>query len=247
MDDEKPVRYTLRRLLEGAGHRVLEAGSSEQALSVVTDEVSDLVITDLKMPGADGLELARTLLEQDPARPVMLMTGYADVDSARRALQMGVYEYFTKPVDTDEVVTRVARALERRTLVLQNLAHQRDTERQLRERTAELERAHAERLRADRVKVLGEMAAAMGREVMNPLSVVQGRIDMVLMRGRTDEADHASLESARTSLDHAVRMLRALRNGSCGGFQDSLLATVRQALGDLTGGSCPGAKGGRQT
>jgi len=92
----------------------------------------------LKMPGMDGLTLARKLLEAEPDRPVLLMTAYADLASARRAIGIGIYEYFTKPFDVNDVVAGVRRALERRQLVLENREYQKDLERKVEERTREL-------------------------------------------------------------------------------------------------------------
>ena len=89
VDDEQPMRFMVRRLLESSGYGVLEAESGGQALDVLKSAPADLVITDMKMPGMDGLTLAKTLVEQDPDRPVLLMTAFADLDSARRALKVG--------------------------------------------------------------------------------------------------------------------------------------------------------------
>ena len=143
VDDELPLRSMIRRLVEGLGYTTLEAESAEQALEIITQTAMDLVITDLKMPEMDGLELAQRLLEQDSDRPVLLMTAYADLDSARRAVKIGIYEYFTKPFDVNDVVAGVQRALERRRLVLENRAYQNELERLVEERTEQLKRAYA--------------------------------------------------------------------------------------------------------
>ena len=139
-DDEQSVRHMLSRLLEGSGYTVAQAGSAEHALEVLEGTPADLVITDLKMPGMDGLSLAQKLLKMDPDRPVLLMTAYADLESARRAVGIGIYEYFTKPVDVNDVLAGVGRALEYRRLVLENRAYQKDLERKVEERTWELMR-----------------------------------------------------------------------------------------------------------
>jgi len=143
VDDEQDVRHILHKIFEGKGYTVLEAESGEQALEMAGGISPDMVLTDLKMPGMDGLSLAQRFLEQDPDRPALLMTGYADMESARRAVKVGVYEYFTKPFDVNDVLAGVGRALERRRLVLENRAYQKDLERRVAERTAELRRAYA--------------------------------------------------------------------------------------------------------
>jgi CheY-like chemotaxis protein len=151
VDDEKPVRYMLRRLLEGNGYAVTEADSAEQALEVIGNARADLVITDLKMPGMDGLAMAQVLLKQEPSRPVLMMTAYADLESARRAVAVGIYEYFIKPVDVSDVLAGVQRALEHRKLVLENRDYQRDLERRVEERTHELRLKVAELEARDRL------------------------------------------------------------------------------------------------
>jgi len=138
VDDERPMRFMVRRLMEGMGYTVSEAGSGDEALKAVEEAPVDLVITDLKMPGMDGLTLAKTLLNADPDRPVLLMTAYADLDSARRAIGVGIYEYFTKPFDVNDVSAGVRRALEHRRLVMENRDYQKNLEQMVEERTREL-------------------------------------------------------------------------------------------------------------
>ena len=139
VDDERPVRMMVGRLVKSLGYEAEEADSGEAALALLEKTVVDLVITDLKMPGMDGLTLAQRLLEDNRDRPVLLMTAYADLESARRAVSIGVYEYFTKPFDVADVGAGINRALEHRRLVLENKAYQKDLERKVEERTRELQ------------------------------------------------------------------------------------------------------------
>ena len=138
VDDERPVRMMVGRLVKSLGYMAEEAESGEAALALLSRTAVDLVITDLKMPGMDGLSLAQKLLEENRDRPVLLMTAYADLESARRAVSIGVYEYFTKPFDVSDVGAGINRALEHRRLVLENKAYQKDLERKVEERTREL-------------------------------------------------------------------------------------------------------------
>ena len=214
VDDEQPVRQMLRRMLEGGGYTVLEAESGEKALEVVNGVHTELVITDLKMPGMDGLELAQRLLEEDPDRPVLLMTAHADLDSARRAVGIGVYEYFVKPFDLNDVTAGIERALAHQRLVLENRAYQRELERKVKERTRELERAYAELVQAEKLSAVGRLAAGVVHEVLNPLAVVVGRIDMVLMNRGLDALVRSSLEIAREQVERGVKILDNLRDFS---------------------------------
>lgn len=233
VDDEPSVRQMLARLLAQDGYKVEAVGCAREALACLNQTDVDLVITDLKMPGADGLTLAQQLLRQDPSRPVMIMTGYSDVESARKALQMGIYEYFTKPMDTSEVLTRVQRALERRQLVLDNLAYQRTLERQVSERTAELEQTQQKLLRSERLATAGRLATVIAHEVLNPVSVVSGRLDLVLMRDQVNGSDRASLEEARQNVNSVVVLLNQLKQLGGDAKGQYLDVDLKQLIGDL--------------
>ena len=113
VDDEPDHLAMVCRLMGDAGTSVEAAESAEKALDVVSRKPIDLVVTDLKMPGMDGLSLAEKLLEQDPNRPVILMTAHADLESARKAVAAGLYDYVTKPFSLSELVARVRSALRR--------------------------------------------------------------------------------------------------------------------------------------
>ena len=145
VDDDESVRDVMSLLIERIGHTAVMAESAKQALEVVNRAPAiDLVITDLKMPEMDGLSLAQKLLEQDPDRPVLLLTGFANLDNARKALSVGIYEYFVKPFDTEDVVAGILRALNHRRLVVENRKYQHTLEQKVEERTQKLSEAYAE-------------------------------------------------------------------------------------------------------
>lgn len=139
VDDEQPVRHMLRRFFEASGYVVYDAVSGQAGLAADAEFNPDLVLTDLKMPGMDGLEMAQKLMEGNPDRPVLMMTAYADVESARKAMQIGVYEYFLKPLDMHDLLAGLERALAHRGLVLENRAYQQELERKVEERTQALQ------------------------------------------------------------------------------------------------------------
>lgn len=138
VDDDESVLRMVVRWARSCGYVVSTASSAGEALNVTVSGSVDLVVTDLRMPGSDGLELARQLLAQDPDRPVIMMTGYADLGSAREAISAGIYEYLVKPFDLADLSRAVQRALEYRELRLDNRNYQTDLERQVAERTREL-------------------------------------------------------------------------------------------------------------
>ena len=110
-DDEANVRKVLAALIEQAGHSALTASSGEEALACVRAHDPDLVITDLKMPGMDGLDLLHRLRADFPEIPVVLLTAHGTIETAVEAMKRGAYDFLTKPFDREKVQDVMARAL----------------------------------------------------------------------------------------------------------------------------------------
>ncbi len=115
-------RKVLAGFLRKRGFAVEAAGSAEEASRLVAARCVDLVLSDLRMPGQDGLSLLDGLQRLNPELPVVLMTAFGTVPSAVDAMKRGAADYLTKPVDLDELEVVVARALERRALESENRA-----------------------------------------------------------------------------------------------------------------------------
>ncbi|MFQ5467684.1 MAG: sigma-54-dependent transcriptional regulator, partial [Kiloniellaceae bacterium] len=122
VDDDPDIRAAVRQGLELADFRVACFDSAEAALPRLSRGVNGIVVTDIRMPGADGTELMRRVLEIDPAIPVVLVTGHGDVAMAVDAMRAGAYDFIEKPFDTSYLTDVVARAIEKRRLVLENRA-----------------------------------------------------------------------------------------------------------------------------
>jgi DNA-binding NtrC family response regulator len=120
VDDEPSARTTLALLLRTRGHRVLEADSLTAATKRLGEEVFDLVITDLRMPDGDGLEVLRAVKAHAPTTEVILLTAYAGWRSAKEAIRLGALDYFEKGEDPDELYHRIDKALAERRLRREN-------------------------------------------------------------------------------------------------------------------------------
>ena len=118
VDDEPGVLFTLSEVLSERGHRVLTARSGAEALSKLDD--ADAVLTDLSMPGMDGLELMGQIVQRDATLPVILLTAHGSERVAVAAMKQGAYHYLAKPFDIDEVAVVIERALEARRLRIDN-------------------------------------------------------------------------------------------------------------------------------
>ena len=116
VDDDAPTREALVDLLSAEGHRVDPAAEGGDGLRLLEQGEYDLVLTDLVVPGASGLEIMTRALERDPLQKVVLVTGYGSVETAVEAMQKGAFHYLTKPVKPLELRSIVARALEDRRL-----------------------------------------------------------------------------------------------------------------------------------
>jgi DNA-binding NtrC family response regulator len=94
------MRSIIRKLLEEAGFEVFTASSGEAALSVIIESGISVTLTDIKMPGIDGIELLDRIKSIDESALVIIMTAFSSVDSAIAALRKGAYDYVTKPLST---------------------------------------------------------------------------------------------------------------------------------------------------
>jgi two-component system, NtrC family, response regulator HydG len=112
VDDELVVRDSLGKWFTSEGYTAKPAGGAREALELIQHSEFDIALIDIKMPGMDGMELQSRLKEADSDLTVIIMTGYAAVDTAVQALKQGAYDYITKPVDPDELSHLVSNALE---------------------------------------------------------------------------------------------------------------------------------------
>jgi len=119
-DDEENIRKTLAFFLREEGYHCDVAESGAQALELVREGGIDLVLTDVRMPGMDGVELMKQVHQWSPETLVVLMTAFASVDTAVAALRAGAADYFLKPLDFDELAVRVRTLVHRQELLREN-------------------------------------------------------------------------------------------------------------------------------
>lgn len=120
VDDDEMLRMANLQTLAIAGLRGLPFAGAEPALAAIDRDFPGIVVTDVRMPGIDGLQLFRRLREADPELPVILITGHGDVPMAVAALKDGAWDFLTKPFGSEELIASVRRALGTRRLVLEN-------------------------------------------------------------------------------------------------------------------------------
>jgi DNA-binding NtrC family response regulator len=111
VDDSPQISKALSDLLSAGGYSVRTAPSAERALQILESATFDLIITDLKMTGMTGIDLAKQVLQKTPGMPVVILTGFGDMDSVINALRLGVADYLKKPFAIDEVMSVVEREI----------------------------------------------------------------------------------------------------------------------------------------
>lgn len=111
VDDDRAVGMVLAGLLRQAGHEAAYVGSGEEALARMSSRATDLVLSDLRMPGMDGMELLEQLAEKAPGVPVILLSAHGTVEVAVAAMKRGAHDFLLKPFDRDEVLFTVGKAL----------------------------------------------------------------------------------------------------------------------------------------
>ncbi|MEP7453830.1 sigma-54 dependent transcriptional regulator [Phyllobacterium sp. SB3] len=122
VEDDNDLRIANCQTLELAGFKVQPFSDAMAALQSLTPDFPGVVITDVRMPHIDGLELFRRLREMDSDLPVILITGHGDIDMAVEAIHKGAYDFIAKPYPADRLVQSIMRALEKRRLVMENRA-----------------------------------------------------------------------------------------------------------------------------
>ncbi|MDA8241669.1 MAG: response regulator [Nitrospiraceae bacterium] len=114
IDDEDIVRTSCSRTLAPAGFEVRLARNGVEGLKILEEGPFDLVLTDLKMPDMDGIEVLRKIKEGWPAVEVIIITGYQTVDTAVKSIKLGAFDYIEKPFTPDALITAVSKALDRK-------------------------------------------------------------------------------------------------------------------------------------
>jgi two-component system C4-dicarboxylate transport response regulator DctD len=120
VDDDEAMRVSTAQALDLAGFRVEPLGTADEALALVGKGFAGVVVSDIRMPGTDGMTLLSRIREIDPEIPVILVTGHAEVPLAVEAIRGGAYDFIEKPFVVQELAILIRRAWEHRALVLEN-------------------------------------------------------------------------------------------------------------------------------
>lgn len=181
VDDDDAIRQMFAGYL-GETYECTTAASSEEALNQLAVDNYALVISDLTMPGRNGIELLREIVARYPDTAVIMVSGVDRPQRVRDALRLGAYDYLIKPCEMESLSIAVERAIERRDLARTAKRYKADLERrntELAGRTAELQRLQAQIIHSEKMASLGQLAAGVAHELNNPAGFIYGNMDIL--------------------------------------------------------------------
>jgi two-component system alkaline phosphatase synthesis response regulator PhoP len=164
VDDEGAIRYSISKTLQRVGYQVHTAASGEEALEMMRHQEYDVVLTDIRMPGLSGVDLLAQIKDQAPDAVVILLTGYASLETAIESLRLGAHDYLVKPSSSQDIRNSVSQGIER----AHNLKHRRVLLRAIRENVEELTGDKGE---AEVVETRAKAQAA-GTPVVTPVTTM---------------------------------------------------------------------------
>jgi DNA-binding NtrC family response regulator len=201
VDDEPDFNLLVAEALTDAGHQVATAANGEEALSLVTSELFDVMVCDIRLPKLDGLSLFRRTRQESPDTTVILMTAYAAIQDAVGAVKEGAYDYLTKPFDIDELTLRMKRIAEHRALL------------------RELETARAQLAAVDAKEAIVGRSVQMLRLLDRVNTIATSHAPVLL----TGESGTGKELVARALHERGTRRDRPLVVVNCAAFPDTLL------------------------
>lgn len=196
IDDEPGIRRMLALDLGADGYDVVTAEDGAGGLALFGRLKQDIVITDLKMPGLDGIEVLRRIKQQSPATEVIVITGHGDMDLAIKSLQLDASDFITKPINGEELAVALNRARERLRLKAQLKAYTEELETRVAEATAKV-------VQNERLAAVGQTVSSLVHALKNMLTGLRGGTYMV--RQGLERLDR---ELAGQGLDMVERNLR---------------------------------------
>lgn len=147
LDDDEKVRKAIIRMLRGSGYNFAEAFNAEEARKLMKKQAFELMICDINLPGESGLDFARIALTEHPNTAAIMITGLDDPELAKNTINIGAFDYITKPFEQERVIFSVANALQRRELRVASKCHREDLEKMVSKRTENLQQTNKKLLK----------------------------------------------------------------------------------------------------
>lgn len=199
VDDEPSIRRIFSALITDFGYDVCAVESAHEALHLLEKEAFPLIITDIRMPGMDGLTLLRHIHQHYPDAQVVMITGHGDMDVAIECLRFGAADFITKPINDDILEHAIRRAEEQYSLRKQVKHHTEHLEELVAQRTKELLDTH-------RVAVIGETVACMAHTIKNLAAALDGSLFVLKQGMETGNSDY--INDGWTMLEEDISRVR---------------------------------------
>jgi FixJ family two-component response regulator len=174
IDDEEGIRKILGLSLRDAGYEVITAADGKQGLEYLQKENPLIVLTDIKMPGLDGMEVLQRIKSMGPDTEVIMLTGHGDMDLAIKSLQLEASDFITKPIQEEALFRALRRAEEKLAWKRLSKRYNEDLQIQVKEATDQILRMQKELLQAERLAATGETVAGLAHAIKNILSGLKG-------------------------------------------------------------------------
>lgn len=216
VDDEKDIREVVGITLEDAGYTVHTAEDGQSGVQLARTVNPEIIVTDIRMPVMDGLALLEIVKKEMPETEVVIITAFADIDLAIRALQLDASDFVTKPLNYEALHLALKRAIQRYT-----------SRKQLKDYMALLERDmedQARILHQDKMISLGRLAASVVHEINNPLSGILNYVRLMKRAVDRGEIDAARIDKFSRYLDIVDREI-----SRCSHITGNLLAYTRKS------------------
>jgi len=201
VDDERSMREMLSILLEREGYEAVEAKNGQEALQFFETSLFDLVISDIQMPGLNGIELLARIKQLAPEIPVLMITAFATAEQAVDAIKLGAFHYFTKPFNNDEIRALVRNALEKRDLKRENVLLKQDAQ-----------------SKSGFCGIIGKSSRM--RELFVMIQKVAGSLSSVLIMGESGTGKELAARAIHTSSSRRSKPFVAV---NCGAIPETLI------------------------
>ena len=226
VDDEDNFRQTLYKRLGKRGFAVEQAANGEECLSILEKNPVNVVVLDVRMPGKSGMDVLRVIKDRYPKTEIILLTGHATTADGIEGIKSGAFDYLTKPVEFEHLVTKILQACEK----IQRL----EIERQEAEYRKKMEQ---QMIATERLASLGTLAAGVAHEINNPLAIIKESVGWMRQLLKKDELKDMprrnDLEKALDKIEKSIERARRITHQLLGFVKKSDSAFMEVNLNEL--------------